>query len=123
MHKGQEAAIKIEAFTFTRYGLLHGTVVSLSHDAVASQVADDVNDQEQVDRADEASKGNDESQARQPTYVVRVALRERGVTTEQGFMPLEPGMAVTAEIKTGSRSVISYLLSPLVRYQYEGLRE
>jgi hypothetical protein len=37
--------------------------------------------------------------------------------------PLEPGMTVTAEIKTGWRRVIEYLLSPLLRYKHEGLRE
>jgi hemolysin D len=36
---------------------------------------------------------------------------------------LSPGMAVTVEIKTGSRRVISYLLSPLLRFQQESLRE
>jgi hemolysin D len=36
---------------------------------------------------------------------------------------LVPGMAVTVEIKTGSRTMLSYLLSPLLRYQQEALRE
>ena len=36
---------------------------------------------------------------------------------------LSPGMAVTVEIKSGSRRIISYLLSPLVRYRQEVLRE
>ena len=36
---------------------------------------------------------------------------------------LTPGMAVTVEIKTGSRRVIEYLLSPLMRYRQESLRE
>jgi hemolysin D len=36
---------------------------------------------------------------------------------------LSPGMAVTAEIRTGRRSVMSYLLSPLRRYAQEGIRE
>jgi hypothetical protein len=36
---------------------------------------------------------------------------------------LAPGMAVTVEIKTGSRTVQSYLLSPLLRYKQESLRE
>ena len=36
---------------------------------------------------------------------------------------LSPGMAVTVEIKTGSRSIMSYLLSPLLRYKQESLRE
>jgi hemolysin D len=34
-----------------------------------------------------------------------------------------PGMAVTAEVKTGSRRIIGYLLSPLARYQHDVLRE
>ena len=36
---------------------------------------------------------------------------------------LTPGMAVTVEIKTGSRRIISYVLSPLLRYSQESLRE
>ena len=36
---------------------------------------------------------------------------------------LSPGMAVTVEIKTGSRTVLSYLLSPLLRFRQESLRE
>jgi hemolysin D len=36
---------------------------------------------------------------------------------------LDPGMAVTVEIKTGKRRIISYLLSPLMRYRQDALRE
>ena len=36
---------------------------------------------------------------------------------------LSPGMAVTVEIKTGDRRIISYLLSPLRKYQADSLRE
>jgi hemolysin D len=39
------------------------------------------------------------------------------------LVKLGPGMAVTVEIKTGSRTIISYLLSPLARYKQEALRE
>ena len=42
---------------------------------------------------------------------------------EHKLVNLAPGMAVTAEIKTGSRRIISYLLSPLLRYKQEMLRE
>jgi hemolysin D len=65
----------------------------------------------------------DARQADQPSYIAHVALTEKGLQTEQGFKAVEPGMAVTAEIKTGRRRVISYLLSPLLRYRQEGLRE
>ena len=42
---------------------------------------------------------------------------------EDKLVNLSPGMAVTVEIKTGTRKIISYLLSPLVRYKQEVLRE
>jgi hypothetical protein len=42
---------------------------------------------------------------------------------EDKLVTLTPGMAVTAEIKTGSRTVLSYLLSPLMRYRHGSLRE
>jgi hemolysin D len=42
---------------------------------------------------------------------------------EDRLVNLSPGMAVTVEIKTGTRSVMSYLLSPLLRYKQESLRE
>jgi hemolysin D len=52
-----------------------------------------------------------------------IALKQTGISTEDGFTPLEPGMAVTVEIKTGRRRVIEFLLSPLLRYRQEAWRE
>jgi hemolysin D len=42
---------------------------------------------------------------------------------EDELVNLTPGMAVTVEIKTGSRRVIEYLLSPILRYRQEAMRE
>ena len=42
---------------------------------------------------------------------------------EGKMVNLSPGMAVTVEIKTGTRRIISYLLSPVLRYKQEVLRE
>jgi len=39
------------------------------------------------------------------------------------LVKLSPGMAVTVEVKTGSRRIISYLLSPLAKYKRDALRE
>ena len=39
------------------------------------------------------------------------------------MLNLAPGMAVTIEIKTGTRRIIEYLMSPLLRYRQESLRE
>jgi len=38
-------------------------------------------------------------------------------------VPLSPGMAVTVEIKTGSRRLIEYVMSPVLRYRQESMRE
>jgi hemolysin D len=42
---------------------------------------------------------------------------------EDKMVNLAPGMAVTVEIKTGRRRLIEYLMSPLLRYRQESLRE
>jgi hemolysin D len=56
--------------------------------------------------------------------------RARGVSLDRTSMdvdgknlPLSPGMAVTVEIKTGAQRVITYLLSPLLRFKQESLHE
>jgi hemolysin D len=119
---GQAAEIKVEAFTYTRYGLLHGTVTSVSREAVVSAEGSQPG---RSSRKDGGLGPNDEAerQAGQPSYMVRIALAETGIQTERGFSALEPGMAVTAEIKTGERRIISFLLSPLQRLANESLRE
>lgn len=82
-------------------------------------------DEARLDRAREADAPADETerQARQPAYVARISVREGGLDTEQGWKTIEPGMAVTAEIKTGQRRIVEYLLSPLLRYRHDAGRE
>jgi hemolysin D len=54
---------------------------------------------------------------------VRVTLDRTQIQVEDTLANLSPGMAITAEIKTGSRAVISYLLSPLLRYAHDSMHE
>jgi hemolysin D len=42
---------------------------------------------------------------------------------DEEIVDLAPGMAVTVEVKTGSRRILDYLLSPLMRYRQEVLHE
>jgi hemolysin D len=42
---------------------------------------------------------------------------------DEKLLNLSPGMAVTVEIKTGTRSILSYLLSPIAKYKHDVLRE
>ncbi len=52
-----------------------------------------------------------------------VALDETAMTIDEARVPLMPGMTVTAEIKTDSRRVIDYLLSPLAKIASEAARD
>ena len=119
VHAGQEAEIKVDTFNFTRYGLLHGQVTSVSTDAI-------IRDQPR-DRSNDARPGtqNDSSEPKgqELNYSARISLDRTEMQIDDRMVSLSAGMAVTAEIKTGSRTILSYLLSPLLRYRQEVLRE
>ncbi len=117
---GQDVAIKVDAFNFTRYGLLNGKVLSVSHDAITRDKSQDKGGADKQQGADAASS---EPKGQELVYAVRVSLDRARIQVEDKSVSLSPGMAVTVEIKTGSRSIISYLLSPLVRYRHESMRE
>jgi hemolysin D len=116
---GQEVQIKVDTFTFTRYGLLHGNVLSVSHDSVAREKPLDKNGNTQSTNGDKSS----EPAGQELSYAARISLDRTQMTVDDKTVELMPGMAITAEIKTGSRRVISYLLSPLLRYGHDSLRE
>jgi hemolysin D len=56
-------------------------------------------------------------------YSARISLDKTQIQVDDAIANLSPGMAVTVEIGTGSRGVISYLLSPLMRYKHDSMRE
>lgn len=95
---GQEVAIKLEAFSFTDYGTVPGHLVQISPDAI-----------------------QDEKQGL--IYQARIRLDRSTIDVDGRSMPLAPGLAATADIHTGSRRIISYLLSPLSRRAQEAGRE
>lgn len=97
---GQRVAVKAEAFDFTRYGALAGTVSWVGGDAVV-----------------------DPDQG--PMYPVRIQLEATHTPQSGPAGPgrLGPGMAVAADIRTSERRLIDYFLSPLLRYRHEALRE
>ena len=116
---GQQAEIKIDTFNFTRYGLLQGQVLSVSQDAI-------VRDRPQ-DRSSDRNLGtqNDTSEPKgqELNYSARISLDRSTMRIDGRTVNLSPGMAATVEIKTGSRLILSYLSSPLMRYRQEILRE
>ncbi|MBH5372020.1 HlyD family type I secretion periplasmic adaptor subunit [Bradyrhizobium glycinis] len=116
---GQDAAIKIDTFNFTRYGLIQGKVISISQDAIPRNKPPENNNTKSLGMGTASS----EPQGQELVYSARVSLDRNYMNVENKRVGLSPGMAATVEIKSGSRSVISYLLSPIMRYKQESLRE
>lgn len=98
VNAGQTATVKLDTFTFTRYGTVEATVDVVTADAVTDE-----------------KKGS--------YYPAILTLNQKDMNIDGKRVPLSPGMALTAEIKTGKRRVIEYLLSPVQRAGNESLRE
>jgi hemolysin D len=114
---GQSAEIKVDTFNFTRFGLIHGQVLTVSSDAITrEQGQDKTRDRQGVD-------ASSEPKGQELVYAARISLDRTEMQIDDKRVPLAPGMAVTVEINTGSRRLISYLLSPLTKYGHESLRE
>ena len=120
---GQPAVIKVDAFPFTRFGVLHGKVVKIAPSAIDEQDA-------KRTLANAAASANTTQlpltapgQPESFVFPVTVALDETVMVIDNATIPLTPGMTVTVEIKTDSRRVIDYLLSPLAKIASEAARE
>jgi hemolysin D len=116
---GQDAEIKIDTFSFTRYGILHGKVLSVSQDAISRDKPQD----KPNDKSKGTESGTSEPQGQELGFQARISLDRTQMQVGAEPVNLTPGMAVTVEIKTGSRTLMSYLLSPLLKYRHESLRE
>jgi hemolysin D len=116
---GQGVEVKVDTFTFTRYGLLHGNILSVSQDSISREKPQDKNG----NNPSAAEARTSEPPGQELTYAARISLDRTQMKVDDNVVNLMPGMAVSAEIKTGSRRVISYLLSPLLRYGHDSLRE
>jgi hemolysin D len=119
VHAGDEVEIKVDTFDFTRYGLLHGHVLNISSDSIVRDSSSDKSNDKQTGSPGATS----EPKGQELTYAARISIDRKRIEVEDKAVNLSPGMAVTAEIKTGSRRIISYLLSPLMKYKQESLRE
>ncbi len=117
---GQNAEIKVEAFPYTRHGLVHGRVERVARDAAPDP------ETIQGPQAGPTSLSDTAGTIRRSgglVYLARVAMADPALVVDGVRTPLEAGMAVTVEIKTGRRRVIDYLLSPLMQHGQEAMRE
>jgi hemolysin D len=98
VRSGQRVTIKVESFPFTRYGVIDGEVSSVSRDSIADEKLG-------------------------LYYVARVRVAKSTIKVDGVDVMLSPGMAVTAEVKTGTRRLIDYVLSPVMQHVNESGRE
>jgi len=95
---GQKVAVKLEAFPFTRYGTVPGVITGIGSDAIEDEKLGLV-------------------------YPVRVKLSRSTIARGDAEVALTPGLAATADIKTGWRSILSYLVSPIDEARLSAGRE
>jgi hemolysin D len=93
-------------------------ILSISNDSVERNKPIDKNEK-QKGTTDQTS----EPAGQELVYMARVSLDKTQMRVDDNVVSLTPGMAVTVEIRNGSRSVMSYLLSPIVKYSHDSLRE
>jgi HlyD family secretion protein/hemolysin D len=116
---GQLVELKVDAFPFTRYGLLAGTVRSIDRDAEATPVnASGAHGSERA--ADEIDHVEASERLR---YTVHIALKPGTLDIDGRPAKLLPGMSVRAEILTGKRRIIDFILAPLNEHLHDAMRE
>lgn len=98
IEEGQAASVKIDAYEYTKYGVIPARVIHVSSDAIKDE-----------------KKGL--------LYSVILALDKSSISVKGHDMPMSAGMSIRADIKTGSRRVIEYFLSPLLQHKRESLNE
>jgi hemolysin D len=98
VREGQPVEVKLEAYPFTRFGIVPGELEHISRDAI-------------------------QDEERGLVYAARIKLKRSSISVNGRTVMLAPGLAVQGEIKTGKRRIIDFILSPLARRVDEAGRE
>lgn len=98
LHPGQEAMVKFTAYDFTIYGGLKAKLEQIG--------ADTITDEE-----------------KNTFYVIKLRTERSHLGTDENPLLIIPGMVASVDIITGKKSVLSYLLKPIIRARAEALRE
>ena len=118
---GQQAVVKFEAFPFTRYGTLPGTVMRISSDAIPEPDAQAR--ESDPARAQKSVLLGGAQRMQNLMFPVNLNLEHTTFDVDGAKLPIFNGMAVTVEIKTGNRRIIDYLFSPIVEVASKSIRE
>ena len=113
VREGQPVRVKLEAYPFTDYGVVPGVVESISRDAVDTSEPNAIEARDPIGRVGQPGL----------IYTTRIRLLRRSIFAAGRDQPIGSGLAVQAEIKTGNRRIIQYLLSPISQTLDEAGRE
>ena len=95
---GQSARIKVSAYDYAKFGALAGSMIYVSADSLIDD------------------KGV-------PYFQVIIKPDRSYLGTSNGDLPIRPGMTATVDIRTGTKTVMEYLLKPIIRLRYDSLHE
>lgn len=98
LRPGQPARVKLTAYDFARYGALEGNVENISADAI-------LNDQQEY------------------MYVIQVRTQENSLPSDDGDLPILPGMVADVDILNGKKSIMAYLMNPVLKLKENAFRE
>ncbi|QCC84842.1 HlyD family type I secretion periplasmic adaptor subunit [Desulfovibrio desulfuricans] len=98
LRPGQEVMVKVSAYDFSIYGGLEGKLESISADTI-------------------------EDKRGEHFYLVKVRTQKNAIVYHNEFLPIIPGMVVTADILIGKKTVLDYLLKPILKAKQNALRE
>jgi adhesin transport system membrane fusion protein len=101
VYPGQEANVKVTAYDFPIYGGLKGEVLSIGADSIIEK----------------SSKGE------QSYFLITIKTDKNYVEKDGKKGVIMPGMVVSADILTGKKTVISYLMKPITRAKENALKE
>lgn len=95
---GQKVKVKLDSFKFTKYGYIEGEVINIEKASILDENLGEI-------------------------YPVIIRLSTDIMKVDNKFIKLIPGMTCSVDIKIGKRRLIEYIISPMIRYQDEALRE
>ncbi len=101
LRPGQEATVKVTAYDFSIYGGLDAQVENITADTITTEKGDKT----------------------ESFYVVRVRTKSTTFSGSKKALPIMPGMVATVHIRTGKKTILNYLLKPIIKARYDAMRE
>lgn len=98
LYPGQKSVVKLTAYDYAIYGGLKAQVIDISPDAIKNE------------------KG-------ESFYRVRVRTEERNLKRKDEILPIIPGMVATVDIMTGKKTIMQYLMKPIMKTASSAMRE